>query len=136
MAEQPENLVVEHLRALRKDIGDVKKDVGDVKTEVRTLKSEMATKSDLRSLRADVASDLVTVQKDTREQIVGLRRAVVEHHSAVVGHGIIISELEERVRRLERHLNLPSLSLADGLFRTTAFQRSAGRAAWDRLRSR
>ncbi len=49
------------------------------------------------------------MQKDTREQIVGLRRAVVEYHSAVVGHGLIISELEERVRRLEQHLNLPSL---------------------------
>ena len=111
MAEQTENLVIEHLRALRKD-------VGDVKSEVRTLKAEMATKSDLQSLsadlhslRADVASDLMTMQKETREQIVGLRRAVVEYHSAVVGHGLIISELEERVRRLEQHLNLPSLEV-------------------------
>ena len=106
MAEQPENLILEHLCALRQD-------VGDVKTEVQTLKSEirrdMATKSDLQSLRADVASDLMTMQKETHEQIVGLRRAVVEYHSAVVGHGLIISELEERVRRLEQHLNLPSL---------------------------
>jgi hypothetical protein len=113
VAQLPENLVIEHLRALRKD-------VGDVKTQVHALKADMATKSDLRSLRADVASDLhslrsdvasdlMTMQKDTREQIVGLRRAVVEYHSAVVGHGLIISELEERVRRLEHHLNLPSL---------------------------
>jgi len=106
VAEQPEILVLEHLRALRQD-------VGDVKTEVQTLKSEirrdMATKSDLQSLRADVASDLMTMQKETREQIVGLRRAVLEYHSAVVGHGLIISELEERARRLEQHLNLPSL---------------------------
>jgi hypothetical protein len=34
---------------------------------------------------------------------------VIEYHSAVVGHGLIISELEERVRRLEQHLNSPSL---------------------------
>ncbi|RBP07376.1 hypothetical protein DFR50_12721 [Roseiarcus fermentans] len=106
MAEQHENLVLEHLRGLRRDIDDIK----------QTLRTDMATKSDLHSLRADVASDLLTIQaemarmqKDTREQIVGLRRAVVEYHSAVVGHGIIISELEERVRRLEQHLNLPSL---------------------------
>jgi len=106
VAEQHENLVLEHLRGLRRDIDDIK----------QTLRTDMATKSDLHSLRADVASDLLTIQaemarmqKDTREQIVGLRRAVVEYHSAVVGHGIIISELEERVRRLEQHLNLPSL---------------------------
>ena len=109
MAEQPDNVVIEHLRGLRADIGDVK-------SEVQTLKAEMATKPDLHSLRADVASDMLTmrsemltVQKDTRDQIVGLRRAVIEYHSAVVGHGLLISELEERVRRLEQHLNLPSL---------------------------
>ncbi len=102
LAEQHENLVLEHLRALRKDLGDVK-------SEMRTMKAETATKSDLHSLRADVASDLMTMQKDTRDQIVGLRRAVIEYHSAVVGHGLIISELEERVRRLEQHLDLPSL---------------------------
>ncbi|HKI14824.1 MAG TPA: hypothetical protein VKA12_07425 [Roseiarcus sp.] len=102
MAEQPENIVIEHLRGLRKDIGDIK-------SEVQTLKEEMATKSDLQSLRADVASDMLAMQRDTREQIVGLRRAVIEYPSAVVGHGVIISELEERVRRLEQHLNLPAL---------------------------
>ena len=100
MAEQPDNVVIEHLRGLRADIGDVK-------SEVQTLKAEMATKSDLHSLGADVASDMLTMQKDTRDQIVGLRRAVIEYHSAVVGHGLLISELEER--RLEQHLNLPSL---------------------------
>ena len=106
MAKQPDNIVIEHLRSLRGDIGDIKGDVQTLRTEMRR---EMATKSDLHSLRADVASDMLTMQKDTREQIVGLRRAVIEYHSAVVGHGLIISEPEERVRRLEQHLKLPSL---------------------------
>ena len=110
MAEQPDNIVIEHLRGLRADIRDVKVEVQTLNGEVKTLKAEMATKSDLHSLRADVASDMLTMQKDTREQIVGLRRAVVEDHSAVVGHGLIISELKARVRRLEQHLNLPSLA--------------------------
>jgi chromosome segregation ATPase len=109
VVEQPDNIVIEHLRGLRADIRDVKVEVQTLNGEVKTLKAEMATKSDLHSLRADVASDILTTQRDTREQIVGLRRAVVEYHSAVVGHGLIISELEERVRRLEQHLNLPSL---------------------------
>ena len=43
------------------------------------------------------------------EQVAGLRRAVVEYHTSVIGHGILISELEARVRRVEQHLNLPAL---------------------------
>jgi hypothetical protein len=36
-----------------------------------------------------------------------LRQAIVEYHSSVIGHGILISELEHRVRRIEDHLKLP-----------------------------
>ena len=72
----------------------------------------MASKDDLRfeinALRADVASDLITTRKELSEQIVGLRRAVVEYHTSVIGHGIIISELEARVRRIEQRLDLPA----------------------------
>jgi chromosome segregation ATPase len=113
VAGEPENIVLEQLRGLRGDVGEIKGEVRTLKTEVQSQRREMATKSDLRSdlhsLRADVASDMLTMQKETREQIVGLRRAVVEYHSAVIGHGVIISELEERVRRLEQHLELPPL---------------------------
>jgi len=35
-----------------------------------------------------------------------LRETVTHYHSTVVGHGILYSELEERVRRIERHLKL------------------------------
>ena len=42
LAEQPENIVLEHLRALRADIGDIR-------GEMRTLKAEMAPKSDFQS---------------------------------------------------------------------------------------
>ena len=87
------------------------------------MRAEMATKNDIadvrseiRSLRSDVASDLLALEarqavehKQTREQIVGLRRAVVEYHTSVIGHGIIISELEARLRRVEQHLELPPL---------------------------
>ena len=112
MAE-PESLVLEILRGLRKDLGDVKNDIREnlaTKEDISSLRSEM------NSLRADVASDLLlareesrSMQKETREQIVGLRRAVIEYHSTVVGHGMIISELEERMRRVEQHLNLPAI---------------------------
>ncbi len=106
MSTEPDNLVLQLLRDMRAEMGD--------------MRAEMATKADLRSeinsLRADVASDFIEVRreiagvrKDLGEQIVGLRRAVVEYHTSVIGHGIIISELEARLRRVEQHLDLPPL---------------------------
>lgn len=95
MAE-PENLVLQLLREIRGEMADMR--------------------SEMHSLRADVASDIhmldakiSAVRKDLSDQIVGLRRAVVDYHSSVVGHGVIISELEARLRRVEQHLDLPPL---------------------------
>ena len=102
MANEPENLVLELLRGIRVDMA-TRGELAEVKAEVH-------------SLRADVAADLLSMQakaetgeKATRDQIVGLRRAIVEYHSAVTGHGVLISELEARVRRMEQHLNLPAI---------------------------
>jgi hypothetical protein len=36
-----------------------------------------------------------------------LRQTLTEYHSSVIGHGILISQLEDRVRRIEHHLDLP-----------------------------
>ena len=112
MATEPESLVLELLRGIRADVSGVKTAMA-TKAELADLKAEL--KSDIHSLRADVASDFVALNakvdaenKATRDQIVGLRRAVIEYHSAVVGHGLLISELEARTRRIEQHLNLPA----------------------------
>jgi hypothetical protein len=52
---------------------------------------------------------MLALRKELGEQISGLRRSVIEYHTSVIGHGVLISELEARVRRVEQHLNLPSL---------------------------
>ena len=114
MTEEPESLILELLRQMRAELGDVRSDIGQIradfatKSDLNSLRADVA--SDLHSLRADVASDLLSTRKELSEQIVGLRRAVVEYHTSVIGHGILISELEARVRRVEQHLNLPSLN--------------------------
>ncbi len=107
MSTEPDNLVLQLLRDMRAEIGD--------------MRAEMATKADLNadlrsemgSLRADVASDFIEtrreiagVRKELGEQVVGLRRAVIEYHTSVIGHGILISDLEARLRRVEQHLDL------------------------------
>ena len=45
--------------------------------------------------------------KDLSADVGGLRRQVTEYHSSVLGHGVLISELDQRERRIERHLDLP-----------------------------
>ena len=113
MADEPDSLVLQLLRQIRADMA-TKAALADVKSELKADITSLRT--DLTSLRADVASDLAIMQakNDSQfirvgEQIVGLRRAVVEYHSAVIGHGILISELEARTRRIEQHLNLPAM---------------------------
>jgi hypothetical protein len=97
---EPENLVLQLLRDMRGDIERMDAKIGDVRTDLR---------SEMQSLRADVAADLLVTRKELGEQIVGLRRAVVEYHSVVGGHGVLISDLEARVRRIEQRLDLPPI---------------------------
>ena len=115
MSDDPDNLVLRLLREMRADIA-TKDDLAEMATKydlanlvTKSDLANMASKDDMRfeinALRADVASDLVTTRKELSEQIVGLRRAVVEYHTSVIGHGII-SELEARVRRIEQRLDL------------------------------
>ena len=107
---EPESLVLQILREMRTELGDVRAELGEVGSDIRQIRAEFATKSDLnseiRSLRADFASDLLSNRKELSEQIVGLRRAVIEY--TVIGHGVLISELEARLRRVEQHIGLPS----------------------------
>lgn len=96
---QPENLVLQLLREMRADMA--------TKTDVVRIGSSIAdVRSEVQSLRADVAPDLVTIEKRLGEQIVGLRRAVMEYHSSAIGHGMPISEFEERLRRVEQQLGV------------------------------
>ena len=108
---EPESLILRILREMRAELADVRAELGDARSDIRQIRADFATKSDLsseiRSLRADFASDLLSTRKELSEQIVGLRRAVMEYHASVIGHGIMISELEARLRRVEQHIRLP-----------------------------
>jgi ABC-type transporter Mla subunit MlaD len=45
---------------------------------------------------------------DLAAGLVSLRETVTHYHSTVVGHGVLYGELEDPVRRIERHLRLES----------------------------
>ena len=112
MTEEPASLILELLRQMRAELGDVRSEMA-TKTDLESVRSEVADiKSNMHTLRADVAADILTTRNELGEQIVGLRRAVIDYHTSVIGHGVLISDLEARVRRVEQHLNLP-LALPD-----------------------
>lgn len=102
MSEEPDSLILQLLRQMRAEMGDMRADMA-TKNDIADLRSKM------HSLRADVASDLLVMRKETSDQIAGLRRAVMEYHTSVIGHGVIIREREARVRRVEQHLDLPAI---------------------------
>jgi len=104
LGKEPANLLLETLRNIRADIARL-----DEKIDAKVDSAEAELRSEINSLRADVAADFATLRKETGEQIAGLRRAVVEYHSAVLGHGVLVSDLEARARRMEQHLDLPPM---------------------------
>lgn len=78
MTEEPGSLILELLRQMRAELGDVRSDIS-------TLRAGVA--ADMRTLRADVAADILSTRKELGEHIAGLRRAVIEYHTSVIGHG-------------------------------------------------
>jgi hypothetical protein len=110
LSDEPESLVLRILNDMRAEMASMRA-VMATKDDLAELRAEF--RSEMHSLRADVASDLAILdakvdrtRKDLSDQIVGLRRAVVEYHTTVVGHGVLISEMEGRLRRVEQHLKL------------------------------
>jgi hypothetical protein len=105
MSDEPENFTLALLRKIDNKVDGLRE-------EMAAMRDTMATKSELRSeinsLRADVASDMLVLEKRLGDQIGGLRRSVMEYHSSAIGHGVLLTELEERVRRLEQQASLSS----------------------------
>lgn len=105
MTTEPESLILQILRQMRAE-AVTKTDLEALRADLR---AELASKDELRSEMHSLRADVLSFRKEVNEQIVGLRRAVIEYHTSVIGRGVLISELEARMRRVEQHLNLPSL---------------------------
>ncbi|MBI5313699.1 MAG: hypothetical protein HZB28_11415 [Methylocystis sp.] len=110
MSDEPENLTLALLRKIDANVDGLREEMA-TKSDVADVRSEL--RSEIHSLRADVASDIMNMEKQIKEpekrlsdQISGLRRSVMEYHSSAIGHGVLITEFEERLRRLEEHVGL------------------------------
>jgi len=110
MSDEPENFTLALLRKIDGKVDGLREEMA-TKSDVADVRSEL--RSEIHSLRADVASDMLNLEKQIKEQekrlsdqISGLRRSVMEYHSSQIGHGVLLSEFEERLRRLEEHVGL------------------------------
>ena len=66
----------------------------------------LAVAADLRSFRAEVRTEF----RNVRAEMADLRQMVADIHGAVIGHGVLISGLDECVRRLERRREPPEIA--------------------------
>ena len=78
MADNVENLILEHLRAIRADISGIKEDVREIKQRLTSLETAVA----------------------------GLRRDNANLYSNVIDQQARYDRLAERVERIERRLDL------------------------------
>ncbi len=88
---------------LRGTVGGLSGVVGGLSGAVGGLNSVVAGLSDIVAGHDRKLDDLAA-------GLASLRDAVTHYHSSVLGHGLLISELDERVRRIERHLKLEPAS--------------------------
>jgi signal transduction histidine kinase len=93
MADEPDNLVLEILRGMRGDMHDMRGDIQKLDAKIDVVHTGLDAKID-------------ATRRDLSDQVVGLRRAVIDYHTSTIGHGVLISELEARLRRVETHLGL------------------------------
>ena len=80
-------------RNAAQDLGQIVAMVGTVLSSLNDLRGETRARFD--KVEASI-KELEWGQKD-------LRQAVTAYHASVMGHGILISELEARVQRIEAH---------------------------------
>ncbi len=76
-----------------------------IASSTRSFSSSIGHTAKLDELAAVVNRHDLRLQ-DLTTDVAGLRETLTHYHATVLGHGILYSELEERVRRIERHLRL------------------------------
>ena len=106
MSDEPESVMLQLLRGTRAEMADMRNGMADMRSQMATKSDVADLRSEMHSFRADVASDFLTTREEFNEEIAGLRRAVIEYHTSTIGHGILISELEARLRRVEQRIDI------------------------------
>ncbi len=113
MSEEPENLTLALLRKLDAKIEKLQLEVAYIRDVMTTKCDSVDIRKEITSFRAQFVCDLAAFEKRSFEQerrlsdrIAERRSTAVEHHFSALDHGLLLTEFEERLRRLERHVGL------------------------------
>jgi len=101
-------------RAMR---DEVRGEVAGLRSEIVLLRDDLHERFDRLEARQSALESLVrqhtrrldalTVDlANVRRDVAALRLTIQDYQGAVIGHGMHLSELEERVRRIEEHIGL------------------------------
>jgi ABC-type transporter Mla subunit MlaD len=100
-----DELAVE-VAGLRGTVGGLRETVGGLQETVGGLRETVGGLLQTVAGLGDIVAGHDRKLDDLAHGLASLRETVTHYHSTVVGHGILYSEIEERVRRIERHLKL------------------------------
>ncbi len=81
------------------DLGAIYGAIIAISNELKAFKAEMST------FKAEVRAEFRTVHSevaDLRHSVGELRTTLHDYHGAVLSHGVLLTELDERVTRLEQ----------------------------------
>ena len=100
------------------DLGQVLALLSDVLTGLRSFQGQVDDRfasidgqfASIDRQFASVRSEIAALRQDTASQMASLRGEVAAYHGSVVGHGILISDLDSRLSRVEQHLDLPPMA--------------------------
>lgn len=96
------------------DIGGVFQLLGSMAGDLRQIKEQHGAKLEtLSNAVSELKQDMVVVKHDIgdlKHGLASLNQTVTEYHAAVLGHGVSITDLDERLRRVEQHLGLPPVA--------------------------
>ncbi len=88
---------------LKQDVTVLKQDVAVLKQEAGLLNREFAL----------MGHEFTLMQRDMAELKHGFatqNQTITQYHASVMGHGMLLTEMDERLLRVERHLDLSPLS--------------------------
>ena len=86
-------------------------DLGTIAAMLQTvIQSQAEMRAEFGSRLSKLESEIAAVMremKDTRDELKGVRQEVGLYHSSVMGHGMLISEMDERLTRVEQRPDRP-----------------------------
>jgi chromosome segregation ATPase len=117
MANEPDNLVLEHLRIMRTEMQDFRAEMKDMRGEMKDMRGEMKDmRGEMKDMRGDMDGKVEGLRNDIqgiRGEILGMRMDIHGIRKVQGQHSRSLESLEERFD-IVREATLKSIGVATG----------------------